>query len=132
MQNIKSIAELKNSIRSLEVEQAEKGKLLKEEFYATVERLKPANLVANALNGIEKSPYLIENILGATMGLVTSFYSNKLIFSARGNKLKKLVGIILQVGVTNLVARNKGTVRSIGQVIFKHLARKKRMNSVKP
>lgn len=132
MQNIKSIAELKNSIRSLEVEQAEKGKLLKEEFYATVERFKPANLVANALNGIEKSPYLIENILGATMGLVTSFYSNKLIFSARGNKLKKLVGIILQVGVTNLVARNKGTVRSIGQVIFKHLARKKRMNSVKP
>lgn len=132
MQNIKSIAELKNSIRSLEVEQAEKGKLLKEEFYATVERLKPANLVANALNGIEKSPYLIENILGATMGLVTSFYSNKLIFSARGNKLKKLIGIILQVGVTNLVARNKGTVRSIGQVIFKHLARKKRMNSVKP
>ncbi len=132
MQNIKSIAELKNSIRSLEVEQAEKGKLLKEEFYATVERFKPANLVANALNGIEKSPYLIENILGATMGLVTSFYSNKLIFSARGNKLKKLVGIILQVGVTNLVARNKGTVRSIGQVIFKHLARKRRMNSVKP
>lgn len=132
MQNIKSIAELKNSIRSLEVEQAEKGKLLKEEFYATVERLKPANLVANALNGIEKSPYLIENILGATMGLVTSFYSNKLIFSARGNKLKKLIGIILQVGVTNLVARNKGTVRSIGQVIFKHLARKRRMNSVKP
>lgn len=132
MQNIKSIAELKNSIRSLEVEQAEKGKLLKEEFYATVERFKPANLVANALNGIEKSPYLIENILGATMGLVTSFYSNKLIFSARGNKLKKLIGIILQVGVTNLVARNKGTVRSIGQVIFKHLARKKRMNSVKP
>ncbi len=132
MQNIKSIAELKNSIRSLEVEQAEKGKLLKEEFYATVERFKPANLVANALNGIEKSPYLIENILGATMGLVTSFYSNKLIFSARGNKLKKLIGIILQVGVTNLVARNKGTVRSIGQVIFKHLARKRRMNSVKP
>ena len=132
MQNIKSIAELKNSIQLLEVEQAEKGKLLKEEFYATVERFKPANLVANALNGIEKSPYLIENILGATMGLVTSFYSNKLIFSARGNKLKKLVGIILQVGVTNLVARNKGTVRSIGQVIFKHLARKKRMNSVKP
>lgn len=132
MQNIKSIAELKNSIQSLEVEQAVKGKLLKEEFYTTIESFKPANLVANALNSIEKSPYLIENILSAAMGLVTGFYSNKLIFNARGNKLKKLIGVVLQFGVTNLVARNQGTVRSIGQVIFKHLARKKGMNTVKP
>jgi hypothetical protein len=132
MQNIKSIAELKNSIQLLEVEQAEKGKLLKEEFYQTIESFKPANLVANALNSIEKSPFLIENILGAAMGLVTGFYSNKLIFNAQGNKLKKLIGVILQFGITNLVARNQGAVRSIGQVIFKHLARKKRMNSVKP
>lgn len=132
MQNIKSIAELKNSIQSLEVEQTVKGKLLKEEFYTTVERFKPANLIANTLNSIEKSPYLIENILGAAMGLVTGFYSNKLIFNARGNKLKKLIGVVLQFGVTNLVARNQGTVRSIGQVIFNHLVRKKRMNSIKP
>lgn len=132
MQNINSIAELKNSIQLLEVEQAEKGKLLKEEFYQTIESFKPANLVANALNSIEKSPFLIENILGAAMGLVTGFYSNKLIFNAQGNKLKKLIGVILQFGITNLVARNQGAVRSIGQVIFKHLARKKRMNSVKP
>ena len=132
MQNINSIAELKNSIQLLEVEQAEKGKLLKEEFYQTIESLKPANLVASALNSIEKSPFLLENILGAVMGLVTGFYSNKLIFNAQGNKLKKLIGVVLQFGVTNLVARNQGAVRSIGQVIFKHLARKKGMNSVKP
>lgn len=116
----------------MEVEQTVKGELLKEEFYTTVERFKPANLIANTLNSIEKSPYLIENILGAAMGLVTGFYSNKLIFNAQGNKLKKLIGVVLQFGVTNLVARNKGTVRSIGQVIFKHLVGKKRMNSIKP
>lgn len=131
MQNIRSIAELKNSIQSLEVEQADKGQLLKEEFYTTIESFKPANLIANTLNSIEKSPYLIENILGSAVGLVTGFYSNKLIFNAQGNKLKKLIGVVLQFGVANLVARNQGTVRSIGQVIFKHLARKKRMNSIK-
>jgi len=132
MQKIKSIEELKNAIQSLEVEQADKGNLLKEQFYTTVGSFKPANLIANTLNDIEKSPYLIENILGATVGLVTGFYSNKLIFNARGNKLKKLIGVVLQFGVTNLVARNQGTIRSISQVIFKHLARKKRMNSIKP
>jgi hypothetical protein len=132
MQNITSIAELKNAIQLSEVEQADKGQLLKEQFFLTYESFKPANLIANTLNDIGKSPYLIENILGAAMGLVTGFYSNKLIFNARGNKLKRLIGVVLQFGVTNLVAKYPGTIRSIGQVMFKHLASKKRMNSIKP
>ncbi len=131
MQKITSVAELKNAIQSLEVEQTDKGTLLKEQFSTIVGSFRPANLIANSLNNIEKSPYLIENILGAAVGLVTGFYSNKLIFNARGSKLKKLIGVVLQFGVTNLVARNKGTLRSVGQVIFKHLVRKKRMNSIK-
>ena len=132
MQNISSIAELKNAIQLLEVEQVDKGKLLKEQFYITWESIKPANLIANTLNDIEKSPYLIDNILGAAVGLVTGFYSNKLIFNPRGNKLKKLIGVALQFGVTNLAAKHQGTIRSIGQVVFRHLTRKKRMNSIKP
>lgn len=123
-----SIAELKNAIQSLEVEQADQGNLVKEQFHTIVGSFKPANLIANTLNDIEKSPYLIENILGAAVGLVTGFYSNKLIFNARGNKLKKIIGVALQFGVTNLVARNQGTIRSIGKVLFKTLARRKRMN----
>lgn len=132
MQNITSIAELKNAIQLLEAEQVDKGKLLKEQFYATYESFKPANLIANTLNNIEKSPYLIENIIGAAVGLVTGFYSNKLIFNQQGNKLKKLIGVVLQFGVTNLVSKHQGTIRLIGQVLFKHLVRKKRMNSIKP
>lgn len=132
MQNITSVTELKNAIQLLEVEHAEKGQLLKEQFYVTYESLKPVNLIASTLNDIKKSPYLIENILGAAMGLATGFYSNKLIFNSRGSKLKKLIGIVLQFGVTNLVAKHQDTIRSIGQVIVNHLARKKRMNPVMP
>jgi hypothetical protein len=131
MQNITSISELKKEIQLLEIEQVDNGKLLKEQFYATLESFKPANIIANTLNNIEKSPYLIENILGAAVGLVSGFYSNKLIFNARGNKLKKLIGVVLQFGVTNLVAKHRGTIRSIGQVLVKHLARKKKLNSIK-
>ena len=132
MENISSIAELKNAIQLLEVEQDDKGKLLKDQFYITYESFKPANLIANTLNDIGKSPYLIDNILGAAMGLITGFYSNKLILNPQGNKLKKLIGVALQFGVTNLVAKHQGTIRSIGHVIFQHLTRKKRMNSIKP
>ena len=62
MQKITSVAELKNAIQSLEVEQIDKGTLLKEQFSTIVGSFKPANLIANSLNNIEKSPYLIENI----------------------------------------------------------------------
>jgi hypothetical protein len=132
MQKIDSIAELKNAIQLLEVEQADKGQLLKEQFFLTYDSLKPVNLIASTLNDIKKSPYLIENILGAAVGLVTGFYSNKLIFNSRGNKLKKLIGVVLQFGVTNLVAKHQDTILSIGQVIINRLSRKKRMNSIKP
>jgi hypothetical protein len=132
MQKIDSIAELKNAIQLLEVEQADKGQLLKEQFFLTYESLKPVNLIASTLNDIKKSPYLIENILGAAVGLVTGFYSNKLIFNSRGNKLKKLIGVVLQFGVTNLVAKHQDTILSIGQVLINRLTRKKRMNSIKP
>lgn len=132
MGKIRSTAELKDAIILLEVEQAEKEKLLREQLYGAVESLKPANLIANTFDELEKSPFLLENILGSAVGLVTGFYSNKLIFNPGGNKIKKLMGVALQFAVTNLVARNQGTIRSIGQIFFKHLTRGKRMNFKRP
>jgi hypothetical protein len=131
MQKIDSVAELKNAIQLLEVEQADKGQLLKEQFFLTYDSLKPVNLIASTLNDIKKSPYLIENILGAAVGLVTGFYSNKLIFNPGGNKFKKLIGVALQFGVTNLIAKYQGTISSFGRVIFQHLSRRKSKNSIK-
>lgn len=132
MQNISSAAELKNAIQLLEAEQADKGRLLREQLNITFESLKPANLIASTLNDIAKSPFLVDNILGAAVGLVTGFYSQKLMLNPSGNKLKKLMGTVLQFGVTNLVARHQGTLRAIGAIIFRRLTRKKRLNSVQP
>jgi len=132
MQEITSAEGLKNAIQILEAEQAEKGQLLKKQFYIVYESFKPVNLLTNALSDIGKSPYLIDNILGAVMGLVTGFYSNKLIFNPRGNKFKKLIGIALQVGLTNLMAKYQDTISAAGRVIFQHLVRRKSKDTIKP
>jgi len=132
MQNITSIAELKNAIQLLEVEQADKGQLLKEQFFLTFESLKPANLLRSTVNDIASSPYLIDNILGAAMGLVSGFLSKKIFIGASGNKLRKLIGHVLQFGVTNFVALHPGAIKKIGWSVIQHLVRKKRMNSIKP
>jgi hypothetical protein len=131
MQNITSIAELKNAIQLLEVEQFDKGQLLKEQFFITYESLKPVNLLRRTVNDIASSPYLIDNILGASMGLVSGFVSKKIFIGASGNKLRILLGHVLQLGVTNFVALHPGAIRTIGWSFIQHLTRKNRMNSVK-
>ena len=63
MQNITSATGLKNAIQLLEAEQADKGQLLKEQLYITVESLKPVNLLRSTLDDVASSPFLIDNII---------------------------------------------------------------------
>jgi hypothetical protein len=126
MENITSTAGLKNAIQLLEVEQALNGQLLKEQFYFIYESFKPVNLLKSTLKDITSSPFLIDNILGTAMGLATGSLSKKMFIGASGNMFRKLIGSILQVGITNVVARHPDTIKSFGQFIFQHILRKKR------
>ncbi len=125
MQNITSFTELKNAIQLLEVEQAAKGQLLREQFSITYESLKPVNLLKSTLKDLSSSPYLIENIVGSAVGLASGYVSKKIVVGASANIFRKLFGSILQFGVTNLVAQNPDAIKSVGQYIVQHIFRKK-------
>jgi hypothetical protein len=129
MQNITSTADLKDAIQLLEVDQEIKGQLLREQLYITYESLKPLNLLKHTLKEISSSPYLIDNISGSAMGLVSGFLSKKIFVGASGNLIRKLIGSVLQFGITNIVAQNSDVIRSIGQALFHHFIRKKELNS---
>jgi hypothetical protein len=125
MQTITSSAGLKDAIQLLEVEQAIKGQLLKEQFYITYESLKPVNIIKHTLKEISSSPYLLDNIPGTAMGLLSGFLSKKIFVGASGNLIRKLLGSILQLGVTNVVAHNSDIIKSVGQALLQHFFRKK-------
>jgi hypothetical protein len=129
MQNITSIAGLKSAIQLLEDEQDIKGQILKEQFYLTLNSFKPVNLLTDTLKEIVTSPYLADNIVGTVIGLITGSLSKRLLIGSSGNIFKKLIGSIMQIGVTNVVAKHSDTIRSIGQVIFQYILRKKEKNS---
>ena len=126
MQNITSAAELKDAIQLLEAEQSIKGQLLREQLFLTYEGLKPVNLLKNALKEISSTPYLIDNISGTAMGLLGGFLSKKIFVGASGNLIRKLIGSVLQIGVTNLVAQNSETIKSVGQALIQHFFQKKK------
>jgi hypothetical protein len=83
------------------------------------------NLLKHRLKEITSSPYMIDNISGGVMGLVSGFLSRKIFVGASGNLIRKLIGSFLQFGVTNVVAQNSSVIRSVGQAIFHHFFRKK-------
>ncbi|MDZ4203402.1 MAG: hypothetical protein U1C46_01170 [Bacteroidales bacterium] len=132
MQNITSSAGLKKAILLLEVVQADKEQLLKEQFFLICESVKPVNLLNSTLKNIASSPYLIDGILATTMGLATGYLSKKIVLGASGNIFRKLIGYTLQFGVANVVAQHPNVISSLGQYIFKHIFRKKELNSPKP
>jgi hypothetical protein len=118
--------ELKDAIQLLEAEQSIKGQILREQLFLTYESLKPVNLLRNALKEISSTPYLIDNISGTAMGLLGGFLSKKIFVGASGNLIRKLVGSVLQFGVTNLVAQNSEIIKSVGQALIQHFFQKKK------
>jgi len=125
MGTITSAAELKNAIQLLELEQTICGQQLKEHFFLTYESFKPASLIRDTLNDIATSPYLADNMLGAALGLVSGYISKKLAVGESSSMLRKLLGSVLQFGVTNLVAQHPETIKSIARFLLQYVIPKR-------
>lgn len=129
MKNTSSYARLQDAIELLEDEQAFKRELLKEQVNITYESLKPLNLIRNAFKDISSLPNLSENTLGSAVGLASGYLSKKIFIGASGNIIRKLIGLILQFGITNVVSQHPEAIRSFGQYILEHFFRREGVNS---
>lgn len=127
MTKITSITELKEAIRLLEIKQADEKALLKKEFMATYESMRPVNLIKDKFNDVITSPNLKENILNAALSLAAGYLSKKAIIGATHNPLRQLFGTLLQVGVTGLVSKNTDGIKSTAMNLLGSVFKKKRM-----
>jgi len=124
MENISCAAELKLAINEKQFELDLQGQLLKEEFFVAYKSLKPISLIKNTLAEITSSPYLIENMLGAVMGMVSGYVSKKIAVGTSHNLFRKIMGSLLQFGVTNLVAQHPDVLKNYGQLIIEKIFHK--------
>jgi hypothetical protein len=125
MQNITSVAGLKNEIQVLESDQVFKGQQLKEQIFLIFENLKPTTLLKGTLNDFVSSPYLIENIIGSIIRLSAGFLTKKLVVGTSTNMAKKLLGTTAQFVVTNLVTQRPDIIKLFGQFVFHKIFSKK-------
>jgi hypothetical protein len=119
MENISTPAELKEAILLLEAEKSVHLQEMRSNFFFAWESLKPANLIKSTMKEIGSSPYLFNNIFNVALGLFAGYLSKRaLMFGRSNNKSGKLLGLILQLGVTNLVVYAPGAIKSFVRNIF--------------
>lgn len=129
MENISNPAELKEAIELLEAEKSVLFQEMRTNFFFAYESLKPAKLIESTMKEIGSSPYLLNNILNVSIGLVAGYISKKAILVGRSNnKSSKLLGLILQFGVTNLVVYAPNAIKSFVKDIFSKKEKKIKSN----
>jgi hypothetical protein len=129
MQTTDATEELKNAIRLVEIRQSMNRQLLKEQLLFTYDTLKPANLIRSTLKEVTSSPFLIGNLTGSVIGLTTGYLSKKIVIGSSVSVLRKLMGYILQYGVTNIISKNAEVIESYGKSFLKRLFSKRKTES---
>jgi hypothetical protein len=132
MGDMTSSADIKIAIQLLETEQVLKGQLLKEQFLITYEGLKPINIIKSTIKDISSSPNFIDNIVGTATGIAGGYITKKIIVGTSMNMFRKLLGALVQFGVTNLIARHPDTIKTFSHFILQHVSHINDDDSKKP
>jgi hypothetical protein len=115
MQKLNSETNIKELIVQLERQQAAELRVLREQLHGAYENMKPINLVRNTFKEVAASEELTDNIVNTSVGLAAGYVSKAVFEKASHSPFRKLLGTALLFGVTNLVAKNPKTIKSIGK-----------------
>ena len=70
------------------------------------------NLIKNTLNELTQSPEFKDNLIDSALGIATGFISKKIVVGNTHNPLKQMMGVIIQLAITNLVTKNADGIKS--------------------
>ncbi len=103
---------LKESILLMELQQANDGKLLKEQFKLTSESFKPVNLIKDTFHELTQGPDFKKDLVGSVMGIATGYLSKKVAIGNSHNPLKQIMGVLVQLAITSVVSKNSEKIKS--------------------
>ncbi len=102
---IASFYQLNAAIKKLEAKKYLMEESLKDDFHSVLESLKPANIIKNTVNEFQESTELRHNLLKVLMGLGAGYFSRKLLVGKSAGVIKKAIGVALQYGIANFIAK---------------------------
>lgn len=120
-----TITDLQEKILLLELKQSNEKVQLKDQFNLSFERLKPSNLIKNSLDEFINTTDFKEGIVDTSLSLAAGYLSKKIVFGSTHNPIKKIVGNLIQAGITSLVSRNTDEIKSVAMNIIANFKNKK-------
>ncbi|MGV3632398.1 MAG: hypothetical protein ACO1O6_14420 [Bacteroidota bacterium] len=118
MLEINNLEDLETAMKQLEAQRDQEWLALKVQFSETMEDLRPANLLKNAVHEMIVSPELKQNLLDTALGLTTGFLAKKLVFGQTHNPISRLLGVVLETAVSNKVAKHPEGIKSVGKFLI--------------
>ncbi len=126
METINSAVLLKEAIVELEIKKIQQGRIIKEQFEIIKENLKLSNIISNTLDEVKSSSKVRSNLMGALLGIGAGYISKKIVAGNAGNPVRRLIGNILQVGITAVMAKKSDLFQTIGKTILQRVFTKKK------
>ncbi len=114
MQTISNVTNLAKRIEYLEQKSAIEKEAITQEVSDFMVSLKPINLLKSFIQSVKKSPDVKSDILHGLVGLGTGFLTNKILLGSLHGPLKKILGLVLQAGITNAAVKYPETIKAKG------------------
>jgi hypothetical protein len=97
--------QLDEAIARLEIERDIKFDALKDQMDITLHSMKPIHILNGALEDIKEFPEVKSNIVQLVVSLAGGYLSKKLLLGKSNSTFKKILGSVIQYGVTNFVSK---------------------------
>ncbi|MEO8254546.1 MAG: hypothetical protein ABI554_09190 [Flavobacterium sp.] len=97
--------QLDEAIARLELERDLQLDQLQEQLQVTFHSMKPITILNDTLEDFKRFPEVKSNLIQLVTSLVGGYISKKVLIGKSNSKVKKLLGYLLQYGVTNFISK---------------------------
>lgn len=102
---------LKESIRLLEIRQAEEGREFKEQFKLTYESLKPANIIKSTIRDLATSVEVKNNLFDTVVSLFSNYMAKRILTDSKSGFFSRIFRVLTHFGITNMITNNSEEIR---------------------
>ncbi len=112
MKPITDIEELNAALAELELKKQEDLSKLKSGIFQTMELLKPTSLLKSKVKELLVASHFKEDAIETTLSMLAGFVAKAVTVGFHGGKGKQILGNLIQMSVTSLVARDHSATKS--------------------
>lgn len=122
---INNSKELSAAIVELEKRKVIQESLLKDQFHAVKESLKPMNMIKNTFSKITHTPELRDGVFKTIAGVGIGLLTKNMFLGKALPLVRSLVGNAVETGVERSVKSGADTIKAYGSAIYNNLFRSK-------